>query len=48
MQVDVPVTVTETVEVVLMPKGSGWVDALGELARQRDVGLVYDRDLVRG
>jgi hypothetical protein len=43
--VDVPVPVVETVEVLVTPKGSQWVDALHELARQVDVGLLYDRDL---
>lgn len=45
VEVDVPVTVTETVEVIVLPRGSAWVDALRDLARQIDVGLVYDRDL---
>lgn len=40
-----PVTVSETVEVVVPPRGSAWVDALHDLARQIDVGLIYDRDL---
>ena len=45
VEVDVPVTVTETVEVLVSPRGASWVDALRDLARQIDVGLVYDRDL---
>ncbi|PZS32995.1 MAG: hypothetical protein DLM59_07135 [Pseudonocardiales bacterium] len=45
VEVDVPVTVTETIEIVVPPRGAAWVDALRDLARQIDAGLVYDRDL---
>lgn len=34
VEVDVPVVVTETVQVVVPPRGSAWVDALRDLARQ--------------
>ncbi len=36
---------TKDVEVETLPTGTGWVDALVELARQVDAGRVYDRDL---
>lgn len=45
VEVAVPVTITETVEVIVSPRGSAWIDSLGDLVRQIDVGLVYDRDL---
>ncbi len=45
VEVEVPVTVIETVEIPTTPKGAGWVDALHELARQLDAGKIYDRDL---
>ena len=45
VEVDKPVTLVETVEIPALPKGAGWAEALVELARQVDVGKVYDRDL---
>jgi hypothetical protein len=45
IEVQVPVTVVEQVEVPTLPKGAAWADALHELARQIGVGKVYDRDL---
>jgi hypothetical protein len=45
IEVQVPVTVTETVEVPALPKGAEWAGALHELARHIDIGKVYDRDL---
>ncbi len=45
VEVEVPVTVIETVEIPTTPKGAGWVTALHELARQLDAGKIYDRDL---
>ena len=45
VHVEVTVPVVETVEVVALPKGRGWADAMGELARQINAGLVYNRDL---
>jgi hypothetical protein len=45
VEIEVPVTVPETVEVVVPPKGAAWVEALHQLARQVDIGMVYDRDL---
>jgi len=46
VEVEVPVTITETVEVEMLPKGASWADALTQLADQIDRGRVYDRDLV--
>lgn len=47
VEVEVPVTITRDVpvEVLVGPKGKGWVTALTELADQLDRGLIYDRDL---
>jgi hypothetical protein len=45
IEVPVPVTAIETVEVPALPKGAGWAGALHELARQIGTGKVYDRDL---
>lgn len=47
IEVEVPVQVVRTVEVKVprMPRGSEWVQALHELARQLDGGSVYNRDL---
>ena len=42
---EVPVIVTEQVQVPTMPRGAGWARALHELAHQLDVGKVYDRDV---
>ena len=46
VEVEVPVTITEIVEVEVLPKGADWAKALIHLADQIDRGLVYDRDLV--
>lgn len=46
VEVEVPVTITETVEVEVLPKGASWAKALTQLAEQIDRGRVYDRDLV--
>jgi len=46
VEVEVPVTITEIVEVEVLPKGADWAKALMHLADQIDRGLVYDRDLV--
>jgi hypothetical protein len=45
IEVEKPVTVVEHVAIPTLPKGTGWVEALHELARQVDAGKVYDRDL---
>lgn len=45
VEVEVPVVVTETVEVATLPKGAGWAATLHYLATQIDAGRVYDRDL---
>lgn len=45
VEVEVPITITETVEVEVLPKGAGWAKALTQLADQIDRGRVYDRDL---
>ncbi len=45
VEVEVPVTVIETVEIPTTPKGAHWISALHELARQLDAGKIYDRDL---
>ena len=45
IELEVPVTVVEHVEVPTTPKGPGWAPALHELAAQIDTGKVYDRDL---
>jgi len=46
VEVEVAVTITETVEVEVLPKGAAWAKALTQLADQIDRGQVYDRDLV--
>lgn len=45
IEIEVPVTVIEHIEVPTTPKGAGWADALHQLAHQVDTGKVYDRDL---
>jgi hypothetical protein len=45
VEVEVPITITETVEVEVLPKGAAWAKALTQLADQIDRGRVYDRDL---
>lgn len=45
VEVEVPVVVTETIEVASLPKGAGWGATLHYLAAQIDAGRVYDRDL---
>lgn len=45
IEVQVPVTVVEHVEVATLPKGDQWAGALLDLAKQVEVGKVYDRDL---
>ena len=46
VEVEVPVTITETVEVEVLPNGAAWAKALTQLADQIDRGRVYDRELV--
>ena len=45
VEVEVPVTIIEEIEVEVLPKGASWANALTQLADQLDRGLVYERDL---
>ena len=46
VEVEKEVVVERPVEVCVAPRGAAWPDALRELAKQLDRGLVYDRDLL--
>lgn len=45
VEVAVPIPAVRTVEIIVPPRGPGWIPALYELARALDTGRFYDRDL---